>query len=217
MTIGGEVSFGPWKFGHVPGTRFKKIGVEVRLTPTDFVVLVPGGQVLGSWPVDYIALGVVGETSGYLKIGREEIWITSTGRIQSQDLRNAIDERKNAGPSATVLVWSYPGKSMADAAALYAKHAPELATKGYSAVAQSWAEGRPGVGRVLTMGLMAFVDRPAGFLTVTYKLPEAATEQPQAFSTDPMEQIHRLGQLRDTGLITTEEFEAKKTELLARM
>jgi hypothetical protein len=34
---------------------------------------------------------------------------------------------------------------------------------------------------------------------------------------DPLEAIRRLGELRDSGLISSEEFEAKKAELLARL
>jgi Short C-terminal domain len=34
---------------------------------------------------------------------------------------------------------------------------------------------------------------------------------------DPLDQIERLGSLRDRGLITDEEFESKKRELLDRM
>ena len=34
---------------------------------------------------------------------------------------------------------------------------------------------------------------------------------------DPVEQIRRLGELRDQGLLSPEEFEAKKTELLDRL
>jgi hypothetical protein len=35
--------------------------------------------------------------------------------------------------------------------------------------------------------------------------------------TDAIEQIRRLGELRDAGLLTPEEFEAKKAELLRRI
>jgi hypothetical protein len=35
--------------------------------------------------------------------------------------------------------------------------------------------------------------------------------------TDPIEQIRRLGELRDAGYITPEQFEAKRTELLGRI
>jgi hypothetical protein len=36
-------------------------------------------------------------------------------------------------------------------------------------------------------------------------------------SSDPLEQIKKLGQLRDAGVLTPEEFEAKKRDLLARL
>jgi hypothetical protein len=34
---------------------------------------------------------------------------------------------------------------------------------------------------------------------------------------DPLDQIEKLGKLRDSGLVTQEEFEAKKADLLARL
>ena len=52
-----------------------------------------------------------------------------------------------------------------------------------------------------------------------------ALEQPRRQSapkldsntTDPIEQIRRLGELRDEGLLTDDEFELKKNELLGRL
>ena len=36
-------------------------------------------------------------------------------------------------------------------------------------------------------------------------------------AADPLDQIEKLGKLRDSGLVTQEEFEAKKADLLARL
>jgi hypothetical protein len=44
--------------------------------------------------------------------------------------------------------------------------------------------------------------------------PAAASNPPPA---DPMEQIKKLGELRDAGLLTQEEFDSKKADLLNRM
>ena len=38
-----------------------------------------------------------------------------------------------------------------------------------------------------------------------------------ALADDPIEQLRKLGELRDAGVVTPEEFEAKKTELLSRL
>jgi Short C-terminal domain len=49
---------------------------------------------------------------------------------------------------------------------------------------------------------------------------EAAIAQsgaPASQAADPMDQLRRLGELRDAGLITPQELEAKKSELLFRM
>lgn len=68
-----------------------------------------------------------------------------------------------------VLVRLYPGRTQTDAATLFAEEATYLAQRGYLPVAQSWAVGEPGVGRVLALGTLGSVAlRPKGALTVTY-------------------------------------------------
>ena len=42
-------------------------------------------------------------------------------------------------------------------------------------------------------------------------------EAPRAAADDPIVLLRRLGELRDAGIVTQEEFEAKKTELLRRL
>jgi hypothetical protein len=115
-----------------------------------------------------------------------------------------------------IVVWSYPGRTQADAASAFQAHAAELAQHGYRPVAQSWGEGRPGVARVLAIGDAATAIRPKGFLSVTYELRLA---QPAATppAPDPIEQLRKLGELRDLGVVTPAEFDAKKAELLARL
>jgi hypothetical protein len=46
--------------------------------------------------------------------------------------------------------------------------------------------------------------------------PSAPTSQASAVP-DPIEQLRRLGELRDAGVVTPEEFEAKKADLLGRL
>jgi hypothetical protein len=120
-------------------------------------------------------------------------------------------------PRPPVLVWSYPGRNQVDAGEAFEAHALELAEDGYVPVAQSWAEGRPGLGRIFMLGLMANVRRPKGFLTVTYRLSVLASETTAQTTIDPLSQIERLGQLRDKGLISAQEFELKKADLLSRV
>ena len=40
---------------------------------------------------------------------------------------------------------------------------------------------------------------------------------PQQASSDPMKQLEKLGKLRDSGVVTKEEFESKKAEILSRI
>jgi hypothetical protein len=80
-------------------------------------------------------------------------------------------------PVATVEVRNYPGRTQAEAAQLFRRDAAFLASRNYRPTGQSWAEGRPGSGRVLTLGLFASSLRPAGYLTVTYQKQEAPDEK----------------------------------------
>jgi hypothetical protein len=45
--------------------------------------------------------------------------------------------------------------------------------------------------------------------------PQAAAPAPQAAVVDPVEQLGKLGELRDKGVLTDAEFEAQKAKLLA--
>ena len=67
----------------------------------------------------------------------------------------------------------------------------------------------------MAIGEYANTIRPKGFLTVTYQ--RKPDEPPKPTVDDPMQQIRRLGELHDAGLITSEEFETKKAELISRI
>ena len=72
-------------------------------------------------------------------------------------------------PRGEIVVESYPGRTQADAAVVFAKRAEFMAIRGYTPVSQSWSEGRPGVKRVVMLGVFANSIRPDGHLTVTYQ------------------------------------------------
>jgi len=44
-----------------------------------------------------------------------------------------------------------------------------------------------------------------------------ATPLPEASAPDPMAQLRQLGELRDAGVLTDAEFDAKKADILGRM
>ena len=67
-----------------------------------------------------------------------------------------------------IVVRAYPGRTQVEAGDLFEREAAHAAQFGYSPISQSWSEGRPGVGRVLMIGVASLVIRPKGFLTVTY-------------------------------------------------
>lgn len=93
------------------------------------------------------------------------------------------DLAKLTGP---VLIRTYTGRTQDEAAILFAVEAKVLAMHGYSPASQSWADGRPGLGRVITLGLFANSLRPDGTLTVTYRRTAAsitATSAPENSET----------------------------------
>ncbi|HTU13977.1 MAG TPA: SHOCT domain-containing protein [Solirubrobacterales bacterium] len=45
--------------------------------------------------------------------------------------------------------------------------------------------------------------------------PQAAAPAPAAAGADPIEQLKKLGELRDNGILTEEEFAAEKAKVLA--
>jgi hypothetical protein len=76
-------------------------------------------------------------------------------------------------PTGDIVVESYPGRTQGDAGAVFDQRARFMASRGYYPISQSWAEGRPGVARVIAIGVFSTAIRPAGFLTVTYRREEA--------------------------------------------
>ncbi len=77
----------------------------------------------------------------------------------------------------------------------------------------------PGMGSIFALGIIAFGRRTsASSVTVMFRRePAVSTERAQQLTLSLPDQIRALGELRDAGLVTPEEFEAKKRELLARM
>jgi biopolymer transport protein ExbB/TolQ len=54
-------------------------------------------------------------------------------------------------------------------------------------------------------------------IVVAVRLSRKNVRRPVASSPDPVEQIQRLAQLRDEGLLSETEFAAKRAELLGRI
>jgi hypothetical protein len=46
---------------------------------------------------------------------------------------------------------------------------------------------------------------------------QAAAPSPVSEAPDPIEQLRKLGELRDAGILTDEEFAAKKADILSRL
>lgn len=58
---------------------------------------------------------------------------------------------------------------------------------------------------------------PAAAAPPPVNAPPASAPAPEAPQADAIEQIRKLGELRDAGILTEEEFTQKKSEILARM
>lgn len=60
-------------------------------------------------------------------------------------------------------------------------------------------------------------DKLAHFMSIAKKHLHGHTSPPSPVESDLMTQLRRPGELRDAGVITEEEFSAKKAELLKRL
>ena len=124
-------------------------------------------------------------------------------------------------------VRTYRGSRQANAIQVFNAEAETFAKEGYTPTAQSWAPGQWSGGDflgalllcLLLVGILIFIYmiivKPAGTLTVTYARAQPSA-QPDA-RTGALQDLAQLGALRDSGVITQEEFDAKKAALLARI
>lgn len=109
----------------------------------------------------------------------------------------------------------------------FQEEAAILGRQGYAPQTQSGEGGHIHAGRLLlTGGLSIFAGgrgiRSKGKLNVTYlKVPVAVAPVPESApiveAPDAMAQLRQLAELRDAGVITAEDFETKKSEILARI
>ncbi len=72
----------------------------------------------------------------------------------------------------------------------------------------------------------AFLDAVKAAMNAKHRVPNASPNAPTAPPSPPVPPssadeivatLHKIGELRDGGVLTTEEFEAKKAELLSRL
>lgn len=130
-----------------------------------------------------------------------------------------------SGPAT--LIRTYAARSNQEAVMAFQADAAILAQHGYEPTSQSWAEDQrgPSAGSVVMWGAFAASKRRGGgTLTVTYRRVQQVQPVQQAQVAPPPpaaptipDQIRALGELRDQGLLTSDEFEEKKRELLSRM
>ena len=203
-----------------PGDTF-----ELDFTPAGLQLYGGGGKVTLTTGYSAVVWENWGGNTAMLQLSGDQIEIERSGHQTPTDVQVLlarwrrgvdVDALDNPATRPAILVWSYPGRTQADAAVLFSRHAQDLAKKGYRPTGQSWGEGRPGWARVLLISELAESIRPNGFLTVTYELAVPVAEMAPK-GPDLIDQIKRLGELRDTGILTAAEFESKKAELLARL
>ena len=89
-------------------------------------------------------------------------------RVATPPVRESVDVAI-LSQNRDSLVRTYRAPSLDGAQILFRQDAAAQSLVGWSPASQSWAEGSPGVGRVLAIGLLAFAARPKGTLTVMYR------------------------------------------------
>lgn len=132
--------------------------------------------------------------------------------------------------SQNIVVKTYKGtQSVAQAA--FQQDAQTMAALGYAPTTQNYAPGAYSCGSfigalllcLILIGIVVFIYmlivKPDGTLSVTYELKQPheikAIEQYTAAPLDVADQIKKLAELRDQGLLNQEEFDAQKAKLLA--
>lgn len=168
--------------------------------------------------------------SGHDPEAIEDYWIGVEQGIadaaRSQRVHREEHELQAAtrGWTAPIIVRTYESSSQGEAE--FAKDAAILTRHHYQPTMQSAEGSHLHAGRLLLTGGLSVLAgrrgiRSKGKLTVTYQKvahPAAASAAaPRAERSDPAEQIRKLAELRDEGILTPEEFEAKKADLLRRM
>lgn len=143
------------------------------------------------------------------------------------------------------LIRTYRGHQQHDAVAAFQRDAERMASQGYVPVSQSWAPGQWGCGAFLValvlflvlIGILIFIYmllvKPDGTLTVTYQLqsPQASPAAmptmaspalPPSTASSPLpsstlaDRLAELGQARQAGLISEQEYQTKRADLLRR-
>jgi hypothetical protein len=83
-----------------------------------------------------------------------------------------------------------------------------------------WASGKGSAQEApnaITFASKPDADAQAGVAQLRKRVADAHAPQQSTVAPDPVEQLRKLGELRDSGVITPEEFESKKRDLLDRI
>jgi hypothetical protein len=155
-------------------------------------------------------------------------------RAKAELRRQRDAERRAAGPvpmgRPATFTRMYRAPQQAEAMGYFNAEADAIAKEGYAPTAHSWAPGQYTAGQFLVALVLCFVVvgflvfiymiivKPPGLLTVTYvRAHPAGDTLPAQAKPDALRALEQLGALRDSGVITAAEFEAKKAELLSRV
>ncbi len=139
----------------------------------------------------------------------------------------------SAAPTQGATTRRYRG-SLANATAAFQRDAANMAKNGWHPTSQTYAPGSWSCAAFLValilclvlVGILIFIYmlivKPDGELVVTYEYrpPAAAPVTQQAtvqLAPDPASDLARLTDLRDRGLITPEEYAAKRADIVARL
>ena len=150
---------------------------------------------------------------------------------ETKDGQQCVLEAGHSEPhsstSTSVTTRRYDG-SLHDATAAFQRDAANMARSDWYPTSQAYAPGSWGCGAFLVALLLCFlvigflvfiymlIVKPDGSLVVTYEYRPPVTPVTQG-QADPAAELARLAQLRDRGLITPEEYAAKRVDIMARL
>ena len=161
---------------------------------------------------------------GYDHAEVENLWLGIEEGLADASREEEEHELRNVTRDWTVPVVVRAYESNLSGEAAFASEAAILARHSYDPSMQSAEGSHLHAGRLLLTGGLSVLAgrrgiRSKGKLTVTFqrRVEEMTTPTPAAARGDPIEQIRKLAELRDAGILTDDEFAAKKAELLSRM
>jgi hypothetical protein len=226
-----DTALGRWQVSASTDPAFRKDMVVVFTLEPDALVVGRGGEPPVRIPYGTATCSTASsQWEAEIGTGAGTIRVT-TGQASRTELlaRGIATGREALGSELPITVTRQYRGQQTEAAAAMARDAEGMARQGYTPTSQSYSEGSWGCGAwflaflavVLLVGLIALVymavNKPDGVLTVTYERRAAPAAPAAPAAASPSDRLRDLDKLRSEGLLTDEEYAAKRSEIISAL